>query len=295
MEYLPDITTLQTALPNVIKLDYLNSGAFKAVYRGEFTDGPKEAVKAAYLPPATDDDASDRPQLENRLQRELDALRACPSQFIVRLGRLYPTIVNVGGNDYLVYSEELLSGRSLRTFIGDHPLPEFARLKNLMLCLLDVIHKLWNTGYVHRDIKPENIMVTDDPTRPFVILDLGIALRIHGTRLTLPGSMIGTPRYMPPEAVIPDYHDHIDFRSDLYSAGMTVFEYACGRHPLSNNTDNVQTTFYRIVHQPIPKLEAIRIDLPVSYCRMVDRCVRKAPYLRHNDIGALIKDVEAMA
>jgi serine/threonine protein kinase len=293
MEHLPDITALHTALPSVINLDYLDSGTFKAVYRGGFADGPDEAIKAAYLPPTTDDDVSDRPQLETRLQRELNALRTCPSQFIVRLGRLYPTIVNVGGNDYLVYSEELLSGRPLRAFIGDRPLPEFARLKSLMLCLLDVIHNLWNAGYVHRDIKPENIIVTDNPTRPFVILDLGIALHVHGTPLTMPGGWIGTPLYMAPEAIRVDYHDHMDFRSDLYSAGMTVFEYACGIHPLRHNADDVYTTFYRVVHQQVPKLELSRGDLPISFCRILDRCLHKSAYLRHNDVSALTHELEA--
>jgi len=61
---------------------------------------------------------------------------------------------------------------------------------------LDAINAI---DHIHRDVKPGNIMVTGNTMRPFVLLDLGIAYKIHGTELTRKGGHPGTTSYMAPE------------------------------------------------------------------------------------------------
>src|SRR5205085_7407010 len=98
---------------------------------------------------------------------------------------------------------------------------------------LDAAHEV---GIVHRDLKPTNIMIASDGT--VKLLDLGIA-RIYDdesseTVLTMPGQLVGTPLYMPPEQwgqVPEDGGPSVDKRADVYSLGVVVYEMTAGVRP----------------------------------------------------------------
>jgi serine/threonine protein kinase len=267
MEHKPDIDQLRQARPELVGLQFLREGGFKAVYKSEIR-GRLEAVKVVYLPPEAEEDGT-REEIIARVKREIDALGQCRTNRLVTLGSLAMELISVGGYDYLIYSEELLPGESLRQRLRTRP--EFPELRVLTQCLMEALQAIEQSGHIHRDIKPDNVMVTGLPERPFVVLDLGIAFKLHGTELTARNAGApGTVIYMAPELFLPQYKDVLDIRSDIYSAGVTVFEYAAGQHPFHRAGESDYTTVYRILNQQPAKLAAMRADLSGPFCQLVD-------------------------
>jgi len=279
---IPTVQNMQQALGLPSLPVFLKQGGFKAVYRMRTATGEDEALKAVFLPTAvTDQEVLIRDQLVARAQREIAALQACPSQHLVRLGSVPAQMHCLGGYDYLVYSEEFLPGNPLDTWIKRQPPPTFTEIRTLFQTLVGLIRDLSQIGYLHRDIKPDNVMATGLPDRPFVLLDLGIAYKMHGTELTQGGGPPGTLRYMAPELLKPDYKDNMDFRCDLYAAGLTVYVVASGTHPFAPRPEGQYATAYRIINSTPQPLASYRADFPGAFCSIIDRCIRKRPALRY--------------
>jgi serine/threonine protein kinase len=85
---------------------------------------------------------------------------------------------------------------------------------------------------------------------------------------------------MAPEMFKPDYKDKMDFRCDLYSAGLTVYVLATGKHPFAPDPLNAYHTVYRILNVKPEKLHNLRPDLPMDFCALIDRMIKKKPALR---------------
>ncbi len=110
---------------------------------------------------------------------------------------------------------------------------------------LSAIHE---AGIVHRDLKPGNIMFRSDDS--LAIADFGISKRLDETgELTKMGSVLGTPNYLSPEQALGNAVDH---RSDLYSAGIVLFEMLTGTKPFRAET--ASGLVYQHVHADIPQL-----------------------------------------
>jgi serine/threonine protein kinase len=289
---IPSPEGLQNALKLAEPPEHIGTGGFKAVYRMETSSGP-EAIKAVFVPSVGDesDDAA-RAQLIARAEREIEALGKCTSPVLVKLGSLQPQLHTVEGHDYLIYGEEHLPGELLSSWIARAPRPSFLEILTVFRSLVDLIRALSDDGYLHRDIKPANIMETGLPDRPFVVLDLGIAFKMHGTELTQGNSPPGTLRYMAPELLKPDYKDVMDFRCDLYAAGLTMYVVASGVHPFAPRPEHEYATAYRIMVQRPQPLAELRPDLPHRFCAIIDRCIRKKPALRYAKLDLIEQALE---
>ena len=101
-----------------------------------------------------------------------------------------------------------------------------------------------------------------------------------------------TLRYLAPEMMLPDFRERLDFRTDLYTTGMTIFEYAAGRHPLAKDRDDLMRTISRALHQPPAPLNQYRTDLPDSFCKLVDGLLKKKPALRPANLAMLFHKLE---
>jgi serine/threonine protein kinase len=137
---------------------------------------------------------------------------------------------------YLVM--ELVKGRTMGdALLEDGPFP-VDRMVRIGLQLCDALQAAHKLSIIHRDLKPSNVIVLDDPPgRDHVkVLDFGLAKSLVDegmTTVTQSDAIMGTPSYIPPEAVTKMQFDE---RSDLYSLGVILYEVIAGRLPFDATT-----------------------------------------------------------
>lgn len=295
-----DQESLKSSLNGLTTVREIQRGGYKIVYEAHFS-GHREALKLIYLPKVADPEFQEAVYSESlgRVTREINTLKNCKRPEIVKLGQLDPIRIRISNEEFIAYSEEYVDGLNLDQVIKNknYQTPDLSSLKCLMLSLLQAINELWKMKIIHRDIKPLNVMKTDSAKRPFILLDLGIAFavsEIHLTACPEQRDPPGTWKYMAPEMLKPNFREGINFRSDLYTIGQTVFEYATGLHPLARSADDKIQTVSRILHQECKKLESERNDLPVKYCSIVNQMMKKNPALRPGNLERLINQVEVI-
>lgn len=267
-------------------------GGFKTVYQGT-VHGVSEVLKVVSIP--APDDPKDKDQIRfqeecaARVRREVGILSRCQSPFLVKLGSVPLAEHVINGYTYSIYSEEFLDGPDLWKLIkANGVLPTEGEAKLLMRCLLEAIKEIWVRRFIHRDIKPHNVIKLDDPNRPFVLIDLGIAFGLLETGLTIRG-VPRTNRYLAPEMANPDFRSNLDYRTDLYTTALTVFEYAAGKHPIAHDGDDDMRTISRALHQAAIPLQDARPDFSPEFCRLIDQLLKKKPSLRPANLDWLIE------
>lgn len=292
MQNKPTIERVQEAIPDAEIHKELGEGSYKVAYQATIS-GNKEALKIIQIP----EDALDETVFETnqrRALREIDILGQCQSPYLVKLGVMQPKEIIIDSLRYICYSEELMLGTSLRGRVGNHS-PALPELATIGACLLDVIIELENfpQPVIHRDIKPENIIVTASTERPFVLLDMGIAFVVGGTNLTLnPAVIHGTRYYIAPEMFNPNFRDSLDSRADIYTVGLTLYEYATGINPFRQREDNQYDTMVRILKDHPQPLNQLRTDLGPVFCELVDQMLSKLPPLRPGNTALLKRKME---
>ena len=198
-------------------------------------------------------------------------------------GRLHhPNIVGVYeyGEDAEVtfIAMEYVEGSGLREYLNKPVTFDFAQLVALMDQLLNALEFAHSRGVVHRDIKPSNLIVTHQGV--LKIADFGIA-RVDRTDLTTVGMLIGTPLYMSPEQC---RGLDIDGRSDLFSAGVVLYELLTGEKPFRGNMEQIT---YKICHEdPEPPSRLAKLRLPGAVDQLIATALAKEPASRFQDAHA---------
>jgi tRNA A-37 threonylcarbamoyl transferase component Bud32 len=176
------------------------------------------------------------------------------------------------GRPYVVF--ELLEGETLRERLRPGPLAPAAAV-SLGAQIARGLAALHERGIVHRDLKPENLFVTADGR--IKILDLGLsgvsadAARAPADLLVTEDAVGGTAAYMSPEQV---RRERVDARSDIFSCGAVLYEMLAGRRPfLEATAAETMTAILRREPAPLAATPAV----PRALCRVVERCLAKAP------------------
>jgi len=265
---------------------------YRAVIHGE-----PEALKLVKIPQTqnTGEAEAFRKEMIGRVRREIEALAKCQRPEIVKLGQIPATDIMIQNEDYIAYTEEFLEGKNLGEVIAaKEAKPDEKELRTLFISLLVAIKELWAHGYVHRDIKPLNVIRHNKPDRPFVLLDLGIAFSIRETALTFNPDerIVASFRYLAPEMMSFGFRESLDYRSDLYTTALTVFEYAAQQHPLAHSQDDMMRTISRALRQPPTPLKQARPDLSDFLCQTVDQMLKKKPALRPANLNLLITQLQ---
>jgi len=269
----------------------LGKGGMGEVYRARDTK-LKRDVALKVLPA---DLASDPARLE-RFQREAEAVAGLSHPHIVTLH----SVEEDQGVRFLTM--ELVEGRGLDQVLTPEglPLPQVFEIGTAVADALAAAHE---KGIVHRDLKPANVMVTADGR--VKVLDFGLAKLAEkkgqpqgsatmALPITTEGSVLGTVPYMSPEQL---RGQDVDYRSDIFSLGILIYELATGRRPFGGATNADVSS--AILKETPPVLTQLKPDLPRHLGRIVAHCLEKEPKNRYhsavdirNELRGLRREVE---
>jgi eukaryotic-like serine/threonine-protein kinase len=198
-------------------------------------------------------------------------------------GRLHhPHIVGVyeyGEDEKVAFiAMEYIDGTGLREYLNRKARFEFGQLVAITSQLLQALEFAHARGVVHRDIKPANLMLTSGGA--LKVADFGIA-RIDTTTLTMTGMVMGTPSYMSPEQCQGKDSDH---RSDLFSAGVVLYELLTGERPFRGSPEMIA---YNICNEtPRPPSQVSSLTLPPAIDDIIATALAKSPDARFQNANA---------
>ncbi|MEO8692741.1 MAG: serine/threonine-protein kinase [Acidimicrobiales bacterium] len=240
----------------------LGRGATGVVHRGRDRVLRREvAIKLLYPDLARERETSARFQQEAQLAARIHHPNAVA---------IFDTGVH-DGQPFIVM--ECLPGETLATRISAHPLPvdEVCEIGAQLLSALDDAHK---QGVIHRDIKPSNLLLTS--TGSVKVADFGIATEADRHNLTSVGFVVGTIAYLAPERLrgVP-----ATAQSDIYAAGVVLYEALTGRKPFAGKT--AAEMLDQITHGLLTDIATLRPDIDPALEQVVIRALAKEPGARY--------------
>jgi beta-lactam-binding protein with PASTA domain len=189
------------------------------------------------------------------------------------------------GTAYLVM--EHVPGCTLRDVVQEDAPLSPSRAIDLLEPVLRALAAAHAAGLVHRDVKPENVLLGDDGR--VKVADFGLARAIESSNLTATtGLLIGTVAYLAPEQV---EHGRADTRTDVYAAGILLFELLTGVPPYSS--DSPMSVAYRHVHEDVPPPSQLVDGVPPELDALVVQATRRDPAARPADAGAFLAELRA--
>ncbi len=185
---------------------------------------------------------------------------------------------------FLYLAMEYVPGRTLKEMLRERGRFAPAAALEIMTGVLDGLAAAHASGIVHRDVKPENVLLTADGR--VKVADFGLARAQAAAAHTRAGLLIGTVAYLPPEQVT---GGAIGPRSDVYSAGVMLFELLTGRQPFTG--DNPLGIAYQHVNQDVPAPSAVVPGIPAPVDQLVLAATSRDPVLRPADAGEFVRAV----
>jgi serine/threonine-protein kinase len=248
----------------------LARGGMSTVYRGRDTRLDREVAVKVMDPHLTAD-----PAFVARFEREARAAAQLH----------HPAVVSVhdqgvdGDQVYLVM--ELIDGGNLRDLLNQRgKLPPAIALSVLgpVLSALGAAHR---AGLVHRDVKPENVLI--GVGGQVKVADFGLARAIAETGVTSDSEILGTVAYLSPEQV---ETGAADARSDVYAAGIVLYEMLAGQAPYRGDT--AISVAYQHVNSDVPSIP----EIPLALDTLVRKATRRDPSLRPANAEAFLAELE---
>ncbi len=252
-------------------LELVGRGGMGAVFRAEqLSLGRIVAVKI--IRSLRTDDA----ELMARFRSEARVVAALDHPNILQ-------IHDVGSQDGLQYIVmEFVDGPNLRQWMLSEQPQSQKTCKLLLTQALTGLGFAHSKGIIHRDIKPDNFLLKDGPI--VKIADFGLAKVLHSDQqLTSAGTILGTPKYMSPEAA---RGEALDQRSDIYSLGATFYHLLTGTPPFVAETP--MGVLYRIVNDPLPPISQAKSDIDLELASMVERMLAKEREVRFQNCQEIL-------
>lgn len=287
---------VEQLIPNCNVLGPSLQGGQKLVFPCN-VNGEKCALKFLLLDGIKDDlDGTIETKIDvtkARAEREISIMNTINSPYVIKVGSVPLQSTTINGQSIIYYSEEWIEGNNILELLQmTHTLPPIEVAK---LCqdITQGIAELWDANKIHRDIKPQNIMKRKDNGK-YVLLDLGLAFDLDDKSLTQFGSVPGTVMYFSPEQLDIYHKRDIDFRSDLFSLGIVLYQSLTGQHPFYQYGMDYQTLFDNIKRKQITPPIALDPTIPVSINKIICRLLSKQPSGRYRKCSILINELETV-
>ena len=185
---------------------------------------------------------------------------------------------------------EFVKGKNLSDIIKENGALPLGRLKKIFLQCLNALEHAHTEGIIHRDIKPSNIMLTDQDM--VKITDFGLAKRLDPSPIASTMLAGGTLYYSSPEQL--DSLADVDYRGDIYSLGMTMYEALTGKIPFADTASDFRIG--RLLSKGTSlSPEKLRPNLPDDIVRLVMKAIHKDPAKRFRSAGAMAEALQNCA
>jgi serine/threonine protein kinase/tetratricopeptide (TPR) repeat protein len=228
---------------------------------------------------------------ENNLQRFRDEIRLARTINNLHVCRVYDVAKHTDelGRDLLFFSMELLEGETVSQRLarnGPFEIKEVSELLRQMVDGLDAAHR---AGVLHRDFKSSNLILSSMRGElRLVITDFGLSRVAEQQSREDLGLADGiTPAYVAPEQLL---HEQETPATDVYSLGVVLFEMLTGTWPYEG--DSVWEIANKRLTEPPRSLRKLRQDLPVSWVRVVERCLEREPSRRFARAGDIARELK---
>jgi serine/threonine protein kinase/beta-lactam-binding protein with PASTA domain len=200
----------------------------------------------------------------------------------------HPNVVAVfdQGRDgsYLYLAMEYLPGRTLRNLLDERGWFPPREALAIMVPLLSGLAAAHTAGIVHRDVKPENVLVA--PDGHLKVVDFGLARALTMSSQTRTGLIIGTVAYLAPEQVT---GTGADARTDIYAAGIVLFELLTGTKP--HTGESPLSVAYKHVNEAIPAPSRLAGGISPEVDQLVLQATSRDPRGRPSDAGEFLRSV----
>jgi serine/threonine-protein kinase len=193
----------------------------------------------------------------------------------------HPNVVGVydqGADGRTLYlAMEYVPGRTLRDLLNEQGSLGPREALDIMEGVLGGLGAAHAAGLAHRDVKPENVLLTGE--HAVKVADFGLARMLAGTSHTKTGMLIGTAAYLAPEQVSQGV---ADARTDVYAAGIMLFEMLTGQQP---HTRTPLAVAYKHVNEAVPVPSQLVNGIPRPD-DLVLRATSRNPDLRPRTAGS---------
>jgi serine/threonine-protein kinase len=197
----------------------------------------------------------------------------------------HPNVVTVydqGADGRTLYlAMEYVPGRTLRDLLIERSALRPREALDILEGVLAGLAAAHAAGIAHRDVKPENVLLGNNHS--IKVADFGLARLLSAATHTKTGLLIGTAAYLAPEQVA---GGRTDFRADVYSAGIMLFELLTGRQPYTGDTP--LTVAHRHVNEVVPAPSSLVPGLPPALDSLVALATSRDPELRPAGAGQFL-------
>ncbi len=179
-----------------------------------------------------------------------------------------------------------IEGKDLKSLIAEKGRLNVEEAIAIARQVLEALKSAHEAGVIHRDLKPQNILIDSEGNA--YVTDFGIAKHAESRGLTATGEIVGTPDYMSPEQA---EGKEVDFRSDIYSFGLVLYEMLTG--DVAFKADTILTTLMlRLRERPKPP-RSTNPEVPAWLDRLVMRTLERDPNDRYQSVEEIIRDIDA--
>jgi serine/threonine-protein kinase len=180
---------------------------------------------------------------------------------------------------------ELIEGGTLRDLITERGTLSTPLALSVLEPVLSALAAAHQAGLVHRDVKPENVLIGHDGV--VKVADFGLVRAVASASTTSDSTILGTVAYLSPEQVATGASDS---RSDVYAAGIVLYEMLTGVTPYLGDT--AISVAYRHVNEDVPAPSTLAPGIPAELDRLVVRATRRDPAQRPADAAAFLAEAE---